>query len=124
VRIFKTKAFARFCRRESVDDKALTEAVSRARRGLVDADLGGDVIKQRIARRGQGRSGGYRTIILFRIRERAVFVDGFAKSDMDNISDEDLDLFRTLAAEFLSYDMSEAERLVERGAWIEVDSDA
>ena len=58
MRIFKTKLFARFARRERISDGALCEAVSRVEKGLVDADLGGGVIKQRIARQGQGRSGG------------------------------------------------------------------
>jgi hypothetical protein len=58
VRIFKTKLFARFARRERIADASLREAVERAGRGLVDADLGGGLIKQRVAREGQGRSGG------------------------------------------------------------------
>jgi hypothetical protein len=62
LRVFKTKEFARFARREDVDDERLCEAVDRAERGLVDADLGGGIIKQRIARKGQGRRGGYRTL--------------------------------------------------------------
>ena len=63
---FKTKAFARFADREELEDAALCEAVRRAGERLTDADLGGDVIKQRIARKGGGRSGGFRTIVLFR----------------------------------------------------------
>lgn len=71
---FKTKAFARFAGREGIGDSALCEAVLRAGRGLLDADLGGGVIKQRIAREGGGRSGGFRTILLFRRSELAFFV--------------------------------------------------
>ena len=77
---FKTKAFARFADREGLEDAALCEAVRRAGEGLVDADLGGGVIKQRIARKGGGRSGGFRTIVLFRRGALAFFVYGFAKS--------------------------------------------
>jgi hypothetical protein len=83
--IFRTKGFTRFARRHRIEDAALCEAVSRAERGLIDADLGGGVIKQRIARPGQGRSGGFRSIVLYRVRTRAVVVHGFAKSDQDNI---------------------------------------
>jgi hypothetical protein len=57
--------------------------------GLVDADLGGGVIKQRIARRGAGKSGGFRALILFKAGERAFFVHGFAKSDRDNIRNDE-----------------------------------
>lgn len=66
MRIFKTKAFARFARGALMTDKVLRAAVARAERGLVDADLGSGVIKQRIARRGAGKCGGFRTIIPFR----------------------------------------------------------
>ena len=79
MRTFKTKAFSRFAGREGIDDAALCEAVGRARSGSVDADLGGGVIKQRIARKGGGRSGGFRTIILFRRGELAFFVYGFCQ---------------------------------------------
>ena len=64
MRTFKTKAFARFADRERLEDTALCEAVQRAATGLIDADLGGGVIKQRIARKGGGRSGGFRAIVL------------------------------------------------------------
>jgi hypothetical protein len=65
----------------------MCEAIARAERGLVDANLGGGVIKQRVARSGQGRSGGFRTLIAFRAAERSVFMFGFAKNDLDNIGD-------------------------------------
>lgn len=71
---FKTRWFARFARRERIDDRSLIEAVERAERGLIDADLGGGLIKQRVARPGKGRSGGYRVIVAYRIRSRAVFL--------------------------------------------------
>ena len=56
--IFKLKTFARFARSEDISDESLSDAVERAGRGLVDADLGGGLIKQRVARKGQGRRGG------------------------------------------------------------------
>jgi len=68
----------------------LCAAVHRAERGLVDADLSGGVIKQRIARPGEGRSGGFRSILYFRSHERAFFVFGFAKSDLDKITADTL----------------------------------
>jgi hypothetical protein len=79
-------------------DASLCEAIRNADQGLVDADLGGGVIKQRIARSGGGKSGGFRTIILFRARSRAFFVHGFAKNDRDNIDDKELAAFKMLAA--------------------------
>ena len=80
MRIFKSRWFQRFAQKEAITDVVLREAVARAEQGQIDADLGGEVIKQRIARPGQGRSKGYRTIIFFRRGVRAFFVYGFAKS--------------------------------------------
>ncbi|MGO8779401.1 MAG: type II toxin-antitoxin system RelE/ParE family toxin [Rhodomicrobium sp.] len=69
-----TKAFRRFQRKERIDDETLCEAISRAELGLIDADLGSGLIKQRVARVGQGRSGGHRTIIAYRTAARSVFL--------------------------------------------------
>jgi hypothetical protein len=66
VRIFKNKAFIRFAKKAGIGDAALCAAIRDAERGLMAADLGGGVIKQRIARHGQGKSGGFRTLIVFR----------------------------------------------------------
>ena len=101
MRLFKTKPFARFAKRERIADALLVEAISRAERGLIDADLGGGVIKQRIARPGQGRSGGYRTLIAVRYGDRAIFMTGFAKNERDNITDNELATFKDLAEDWL-----------------------
>jgi hypothetical protein len=87
---------------------------------LVDADLGGDVIKQRIPRQGGGKSGGFRTIILFRIGEQAFFVHGFAKNEQDNISDDELAAFRLLAAEMMSYNDKALDKAIANGTLTEV----
>ncbi len=117
---FKTKAFARFANREGLEDDALCDAVRRARQGLIDADLGGGVIKQRIARKGGGRSGRFRTIVLFRKGELAFFAYGFAKSDRDNMRRDELATFRLLADEYLSLDQAGLAAAQAVGAIIEV----
>lgn len=89
MRLFKTKSFIRFARRERISDASLREAVQRAERGLVDAELGG-VIKQRVARPGQGRSGGYRVLPAYRVNTLSVFLYGFAKNERDNIDGDEL----------------------------------
>lgn len=89
MRIFRTKGFARFQRKDGIDDAALREAIARAERGLIDANLGHGLIKQRVARRGEGRRGGFRTIIAYRAGDRSVFLYGFAKNQQANISKED-----------------------------------
>ncbi len=97
------------------------EAIVRAERGLVDADLGGGVIKQRVARAGQGRSGGYRTLILFRQGDRAIFAFGFAKSRQENISQADLAVLRQAADEALGWSEDDMDRLVAAGALVEIE---
>lgn len=120
MRIFKTRLFAKFARRERIPDASLSEAIERAGRGLVDADLGGGVIKQRVARQGQGRSGGYRTLIAYRFDDFAVFLFGFAKSDRDNIADDELDVLKTNAAQWLG-DASKIAKDAQAGILIEVE---
>ena len=120
VQVLTTKWFARFARREKITDAMLCEAVARAQKGIVDADLGGNVLKQRIARKGEGRSGGYRTILLFRIGERAIFAYGFAKNAQDNIDKAELEAFRILAAELLEYDEDRIGKALDAGALLEV----
>ncbi len=95
--------------------------MERAESGLVDADLGGGVIKQRVARTGQGKSGGYRTLILFRQGDRAIFAFGFAKSGQANISKADLALLRDTASEALEWSAGELDRLVASGTLVEID---
>ena len=120
---FKTKAFARFADREGVEDAALCEAVRPARDGLIDADLGGGVIKQRIARKGGGRSGGFRTIVLFRRGALAFFVYGFAKSDRENLRRDELETYRLLADGYLALDAAGLAAAQAVGAIIEVECD-
>ena len=124
MRVFKTRAFGRFAHKERIADVLLCEAIERAGRGVVDADLGGHVIKQRVARPGQGRSGGYRTLIAYRSVNRAVFMFGFAKSDEDNVSDDELKELRKSAAEMLGWTDDEVATLVVGGKWTEIDCDA
>lgn len=101
----------------------MCKAIDDAVRGLVDADMGGGVVKQRIARAGGGKSGGFRTIILFRAGERAFFVHGFAKNERDNIRDDELAAFKLLAAEMLSYDDTRLAGALATGTLIEVIGD-
>lgn len=122
VRIFKNKPFARFARKAGLGDEALRQAIDAAERGLVDANLGG-VIKQRVARRASGKSGGFRTVVLFRFGERAFFVHGFAKSDLGNIRDDELAAFRLLASHLLAYDDAALAAALEAGALMEIMSD-
>ncbi len=123
MRVLKTPWFERFVRKERISDSALCEAVVRADKGLIDADLGGGLIKQRVARPGAGKSGGYRTLILYRRGARAVFAFGFAKSDVDNIDMKDEVRLKDLAELNLGFSDLEITRLVEDGKLVEVECD-
>ena len=121
MRIFKTKSFSRFVRRERISDASLREAVARAERGLVDADLGGSVIKQRVARPGQGRSSGFRVLIAYRAKTRSVFLFGFAKSARGNVSDDELATAQDIARLWLEADGKMLARAIAEGIIEEVD---
>lgn len=120
MKVYKIKGFVRFQRRERIADKALGEAILAAERGLIDADLGGGLIKQRIARPGQGKSGGFRTLIAYRRSERAVFLFGFAKNERDNIDDDELETLRERGQVFLALNTGQLARLLAEGDLTEV----
>jgi hypothetical protein len=121
--IYKLKGFARFQRKERISDASLRRAIGRVEAGLLDADLGSGLVKQRLARAGQGKSGGYRTVIAFRRGERAVFLYGFAKNERSNIDAEELDEFRRLARGFFEMSAKQLATLIEDGELMEVSND-
>jgi len=123
VRVFKIRTFARFQRQERLSDDALADAVRRLETGLIDADLGGGLFKQRVARRGQGKSGGYRTILAYRQGNLAIFLFGFAKNERDNIDDSDLADWRNVGRVWLRLDDADLSGAEATGKLIEVDYD-
>ena len=118
--VYKTKQFGRFARKARISDADLWQTARLVHEGSIDADLGGGVIKQRIARAGEGKSGGSRSIILFRFQGRAVFVYGFEKKDFGNIKANELEAFRELANVLLGYSDTEIAKRVADGALIEI----
>jgi hypothetical protein len=122
VRIFKTKALARFTKRESISDASLVAAVESAMRGLIDADLGGGLIKQRVARPGEGKRGGFRMLIGYR-PDRAVFLFGFAKNERENIDDDQLKSLREIVSSWFAADDKKIAQALKAGLLIEVPYD-
>jgi hypothetical protein len=115
MRIFKNTTFSRFARKHSLSDAALKNAVTQLEQGHFDADLGGGVYKQRIAREGAGKSGGYRLVIFFKTGELTFFVYGFAKSDQANISRTEMKAFKETAKQMLTFNDKElALRLAKK----------
>jgi hypothetical protein len=120
VRVLKTKTFARWSRKERVHDSSLVAAVDEMRRGLVDAQLGGGLFKKRIARSGGGKSGGYRTLVATDLSAHWVFLYGFAKSERDDIDDDELSRLKSLARAFLAMGDDTIARLRKAGELLEV----
>lgn len=123
MRIFKSKWFVRFARKERISDQTLIKLVADVEAGNIDANYGSGVIKQRIARSGGGKSGGYRSIILYLKGSRAFFVYGFSKKDQDNISIDEETYFKKLAKLTLSMSNDDIAALVEEGTYEEVKND-
>jgi hypothetical protein len=121
--IYKTKVFARFARKAGLTDVQPAEAAALVIDGRFDADLGGGVYKQRVARAGGGKSGGFRTLIAFRIGASCFFVYGFAKNDMANVTKKALEALQAYAGLLLSYDKHARVQAVARGELMELDVD-
>lgn len=118
-----TKGFARFARKAGLASGSLRAAAVEVAVGEHDADLGGGVFKQRVARPGGGRSGGFRTIILFRVGGHSFFAHGFAKNEKANVSVKELKALKQLAAVYLGLSGDEIEAAVSAGELIEVSDD-
>jgi hypothetical protein len=121
IRVYKNAWFAKFASKEKIDARLLCEAIERAENGLIDADLGSGLFKQRIAREGAGKSGGYRTFVFFRSGERAIFAYGFAKSDRANLTRDELEEFKRAAKFALAFTQSEIDALVQNGKLEEIE---
>jgi hypothetical protein len=113
MRIFKVNWFTRFASKVGIQDDELKSAVNSLEVGQVDANLGGGVYKVRIARPGEGKSGGYRVIVFFRSGDRTFFVYGFAKSDRPNISRKEVRLLKRQAKELLFMSDAQINRAVQ-----------
>ena len=116
LRVFASKPFMRFARRFGIDDRALWEAVS----GPCDADLGGGVFKYRLARRGEGASGGARALVAVKAGQRAVLMFGFEKKDMANIKADELKGYRKAAGIYLGYSEEAIAAIVKGKALFEI----
>jgi hypothetical protein len=123
VRIFKTQPFCRFVSKWSIHDAALRAAVAQIDRGLADAELGGGVFKQRIAREAGGKSGGFRVVVFYKPTRFALFVYGFSKNARDNITVPELRDFKRLAKVVLAYDDSAIDKAVKNAAFVEIAPD-
>jgi hypothetical protein len=122
-RILKTKQFARWAKREGLSGQALCAGVREIERGLVDARLGGFLLKKRIAKGSHGKSGGLRIIIAYRQGARLIFLFGFAKRDRANLEEDEKGALHKLADIYMAQTEKQLNELVKKKILIEVDCD-
>ena len=117
-RVFKTRYFNR--QMKSLDDSALCAAVEEMMQGLIDADLGGYIVKKRVALPGRGKSGGARTIVATKKGSRWFFLFGFAKNDKANITASELERLQSFASDLLSLSDKLLDEVVKEGKLVEI----
>ena len=121
--IYKNKWFHRWAKSEGLSEKALCEAVQKMAAGLFEADLGGGLLKKRVARAGQGKSGGFRTLVATNRGDRWVFVFGFPKNARSNIDKDEQEALKKLAGHLMGLSSVEMQSAVQAGGLIEVNCD-
>ena len=118
--IYKTKVFDRWANEQGLTDQSLCQAVKEMNAGLIDADLGGGLYKKRVARTGQGKSGGFRTLVATNRGDRWIFVFGFAKNERDNINKKEQESLKVLANQLLALSKQDLLRMQSKFKLIEV----
>lgn len=113
MRIFKTKLFSKWSKKEGLTDQALSNAVDEIERGLIDADLGSNLYKKRIGLLGQGKRGSTRTLLAIKFNDKAFFLYGFTKNDRDNIDKKELEALKILANNLINYDDKKLEEVLK-----------
>jgi len=119
-RVFKTRHFSRWMRKTELTESALCNAVNEMIQGLIDADLGGGVVKKRVGLAGRGKSGGARTLIATNKGTRWFFVFGFEKNDRANIADNELEALQDLAQELLARSINQLNEAIQDGTLLEI----
>ncbi len=120
---YKTRTFAIWASKVGVSDVALIQAVEEMSRGLIDADLGGHVVKKRIALPGLGKRGGARVIVATKLTDRWFFLFGFSKSEQDNIDTADLKALREMAEQLLAFNDQQLSVALAASELMEINHD-
>jgi len=123
MRVFKNKWFQKWAAKEGLRDETLQTAVEEMEDGLIDAELGGHVVKKRVALPGRGKRGGSRTLVVYQQANKAFFVYGFAKNERANISAKQLKALKLLATQLLGYTNPALVKAINAGELIEVNED-
>ena len=123
-RVFKTRHFSRWMRKTELTNRALCHAVAEMAQGLVDADLGGGVVKKRVGLAGRGKRGGARTLVATNKGDRWFFVFGFEKNERANIADDELDALQNIAVQLLASTGRQLDEAVKDGSLEEICDDS
>jgi len=121
MKVFKYRLFNKWAKKHELTDSQLKQAILEIERGLIDANLGGNVYKKRIAKPGHGKRAAYRTILLMRLNETIIFAHGFAKDEKDNISQHELAGFKIMAEAFLNLTHEQLNALISNRNLIEIE---
>ena len=119
-RVFKTRHFQRRMRKTELTEAVLCKAVQEMAAGLIDADLGGGVLKKRVGLAGRGKRGGVRTLVATNRGNRWFFVFGFEKNERANVSDEELEGLQLIAADLLARTVPQLAEAIADGALQEI----
>ena len=122
--IYKTRHFARWARKAGLNDSLLETAVLEIQSGLLEADLGGGIVKKRVALPGRGKRGSTRTLLATNLDDRWFFVFGFEKNERENISENELATLKKLARDLLGMTSKKITVAVGEGSLVEVEHEA
>jgi hypothetical protein len=123
LRILKNRAFARWAKAESVLDADLRRAAQEIESGLIDAKLGGLLLKKRIGRAHGGKRGGFRVVVAYRQGSRLFFIFGFAKNEQANIGRDERRALIKLGDEYMTLSDRKLDELIQSHVMIEVPRD-
>ncbi len=123
MKIYKYRGFEKWAKKQGLSDDDLKKSIIEIENGLIDANLGGNVYKKRIAKLGQGKRGSYRTILLMKLSDKVIFAHGFAKGEKDNVTQNELEGFKIMAEAFLNLSNEQIKTLIDNQKLIELAND-
>ena len=120
LKIFKTKSFNKWAKKLCLTDRALIKAVEEIEKGLLEANLGGNLYKKRVATATKGKRGGLRTLLAYKKGKVIFFIYGFEKGQKENISDQDEEYLKSSAEVYLGFDDKTIQAAISIGSLVEV----
>ena len=116
----KIKWFNKWAKKSSLPDKNLLKTIENITNNLGVVNLGSGLLKIRTPKTGQGKSGGFRTILVYKENDIAIFIYGFAKTEKDNLNNDELKYFKKLAKDLLNIDKEKITELEKQGSFVKI----